>query len=585
MKKLLTITAIIEAATGLALLAAPAVLAQLLLGGILDTPVALTVARVAGAGLVALGIACWQASHDTGSRAARGVAGAVAFYNIVAVAILAFASIGFGLRGVALWPAIILHAIMTVWWVACLRRGIRAGLLLVLAATLTLSTAGYADTTPAEARAIAKEAYIYGYPMVDGYRILYTYCVNRESPEFKAPWNQIKNTPRVFTPEDKAVQTPNSDTPYSSIGLDLRAEPIVLTVPAIEKERYFSVQLIDLYTHNFDYIGSRTTGNDGGSFLIAGPKWKGETPKGVKKVIRSETELVLAIYRTQLFNSADLDNVKKVQAGYKAEPLSTFLGQPASAPASAIDFIKPPMPNELKNSLKVFNILNFLLQFCPTVPSETALMERFAKIGVGAGKTFDVAKLTPEMKQALEQGVANAWKEFADYKRTQLDTGKVTSGDVFGTREALKNNYLNRMSGAILGIYGNSKAEAMYPIYTIDAAGEKLDGKNRYTLRFAPGQLPPVNAFWSLTMYELPSSLLIANPINRYLLNSAMLPQFKKDADGGVTLIVQNESPGPDKAANWLPAPKGLFFMAMRLYWPKEEATSSRWTAPRLKRE
>ena len=199
-------------------------------------------------------------------------------------------------------------------------------------------------TTTNEARSIAKEAYIYGFPMVDSYRIRHAYFVDQKNPEYKAPWNQIRNIPRVFTPDDKAVQTPNSDTPYSMIGLDLRAEPIVLTVPPIEKERYFSIQLVDLYTFNFDYIGSRTTGNGGGSFLIAGPDWKGETPKGVKKVIRSETELVLAIYRTQLFNPGDLDNVKKIQAGYKAQPLSAFLGQPAPKAAPAIDFIKPLTP-------------------------------------------------------------------------------------------------------------------------------------------------------------------------------------------------------------------------------------------------
>ena len=183
--------------------------------------------------------------------------------------------------------------------------------------------------TPAEARAIAKDAYVYGYPMVDGYRVQHAYFIDRQNPEFKAPWNELRNIPRVYTPEDKAVQTPNSDTPYSMAGLDLRAEPMVLTVPAIEKERYFSVQLIDLYTHNFDYIGSRATGNDGGTFVIAGPHWKGDAPKGVTNVIRAETELVLATYRTQLFNPGDLDNVKKVQAGYKIAPLLTFLGQPA----------------------------------------------------------------------------------------------------------------------------------------------------------------------------------------------------------------------------------------------------------------
>jgi hypothetical protein len=446
-------------------------------------------------------------------------------------------------------------------------------------------TAASAETgvSPAEARAIAKEAYIYSFPMVDSYRIQYAYFVNRENPEFKAPWNQIRNIPRVFTPEDKAVQTPNSDTPYSMAGLDLRAEPIVLTVPSIEKERYFSVQFIDLYTHNFDYLGSRATGNGGGSFLIAGPGWKGETPKGVTKVIRSETEIVLAAYRTQLFNPSDLDNVKKVQDGYKVQPLSAFLGQSAPKAAPVIDFIKPLTPEQQKTSLEVFNIVNFVLQFCPTHPSEKELMARFAKIGVGAGKTFNASKLSPEVKAAMEQGIADAWAAFAEFKK-QADAGTVTAGDVFGTREYLKNNYLYRMTAAVLGIYGNSKQEAMYPMYSVDADGQKLDGANRYTLRFAPGQLPPVNAFWSLTMYELPASLLVANPLNRYLLNSPMLPQFKRDADGGLTLYIQNESPGADKEPNWLPAPKGPFIMFMRLYWPKAEAMNGTWKQPPLQR-
>lgn len=447
-----------------------------------------------------------------------------------------------------------------------------------------MKTAASAETTasPSEARAIAKEAYIYGYPMVDGYRIQYTYFVNLESPEFKAPWNQLRNIPRVFTPDDKAVQTPNSDTPYSMIGLDLRAEPIVLTVPAIEKARYYSIQLIDLYTHNFDYIGSRATGNDAGSFLIAGPGWKGETPKGVKKVIRSETELLLAIYRTQVFNPGDLENVKKVQAGYKAQPLSAFLGQSAPKAAPAIDFVKPLTPETQKNSPEFFNILNFVLQFCLTVPSEKDLMARFAKIGVGAGKTFDAGSLSPEMKTAIEQGMGDAWADLAALQK-RVDAKEVTSGDLFGTREYLRNNYLYRMAAAVLGIYGNSKQEAMYPIYTVDADGQKLDAtQQRYTLRFAPGQLPPVSAFWSVTMYELPASLLVANPLNRYLLNSPMLPQLTKDADGGLTLLIQNASPGADKEANWLPAPKGPFFMAMRLYWPKDEAVTGKWAAPSL---
>jgi hypothetical protein len=170
----------------------------------------------------------------------------------------------------------------------------------------------------------------------------------------------------VYTPANTAIQTPNSDTPYSFVGMDLRTEPIVLTVPVIEKERYFSIQLIDAYTFNFDYIGGRTTGNEGGSYMVAGPNWKGETPKGVKKVFRSETEFVFAVYRTQLFKPDDLDNVKK-----KAETLSAFLGTAAPKAAPAIDFIKPLTPAEEKTSPEFFNILNFVLGFCPTDPSET----------------------------------------------------------------------------------------------------------------------------------------------------------------------------------------------------------------------
>jgi len=288
---------------------------------------------------------------------------------------------------------------------------------------------------------------------------------------------------------------------------------------------------------------------------------------------------MLAVYRTQLFNLGDLENVKGIQSGYRVQPLSAYLGQPAPEAAPAIDFIKPLTPAEIKTSLDVFNQLNFVLQFCPTHPSEEALMAHFAKIGVGAGRTFDASKLSPEMQTAIGQGIADAWADFADLKAL-ADTGAVTSGDVFGTREHLQNNYLYRMAAAVLGIWGNSTQEAIYPSYYIDADGQPLDGANRYTIRFAPGQLPPVNAFWSLTMYELPASLLVANRLNRYLLNSPMLPRFTRDADGSITLYFQHESPGADKEANWLPAPEGPFSLVMRLYWPEQAALDGTWTPP-----
>jgi hypothetical protein len=435
--------------------------------------------------------------------------------------------------------------------------------------------------TPEEARIIAKEAYIYGYPMIDNYRIHYAYFVAKDNAEYRAPYNVLTSTARVNTPDDKAVQTPNSDTPYSTAGLDLRTEPIVITVPEIEKNRYYSIQLIDLYTHNFDYIGSRATGNKGGSFMISGPHWKGKIPKGINKVITCETEFALAVFRTQLFNSKDIKNVINIQKSYKLQPLSEFTGQSAPAVAPAVDFILPISSKQLKTSLDFFKVLNFQLQFCPTHSSETTLMKRFSKINVGSGKTFDITKFSPQILAAIKQGMKDAWVDYAQLKE-KIDKKEVLPDDLTGSRRSLKNNYLYRMTAAIIGIYGNIKEEAMYPLYTVDADGNPLIGTNKYILKFPAGSFPPVNAFWSLTMYELPSSLLVKNSINRYLVNSPMLSDLKKDADGGLTLYIQHESPGKEKESNWLPSPKASFMCVMRLYWPKEEALTGVWNTPAL---
>jgi hypothetical protein len=326
-------------------------------------------------------------------------------------------------------------------------------------------------------------------------------------------------------------------------------------------------------------LGTRTTGNDAGSFMITGPDWKGETPKGIKKVIRMETTLGSAAFRTQLFNPDDLENVKKVQAGYKVETLSRFLGQPP-VKRTTVDFIKLIPRDQQQTSPEFFNILNFLLQFAPTHPSETALKARVAKIGIIENKPFDPSKLSPEVKAAIEQGMADAWVDInATIKK--LDSGEITPGDCYGTREYLKNNYLYRTM--CIAVAGNAqpKEEVIYPFISIDADGQKLDGANRYTIHLAPDKMPPAKQFWSITMYNLPERLLVANPINRYLLNMPMMPQWVKDADGGYTFYVQNESPGKDKEPNWLPAPKGPFYMVMRLYLPSKEAQDGIWKAPK----
>lgn len=436
--------------------------------------------------------------------------------------------------------------------------------------------------SPVEARSIAADAYVYGVPMVDQYKTMHAFSVDKTNPQYKGPFNAILNIARVFTPDDTAFVTPNSDTPYSFIGLDLRAEPIVITVPKMEKNRYFVFQLMDLYTFNFDYIGTRSTGNDGGTYLIAGPHWQGETPKGITKVIRSETDLASVVGRTQLFNPADLDNVKKIQAGYKVQPLSAFLGTPAPPAAPEVQWLKPIPPGQDQSSLEIFNQLAFLLQFAqPPHTSETALLARFAKLGIVPGQPFDATKLSPELQAALKAGIAEGQQQI-DAKRASLG-GKTDT--LFGDRDFLKNDYVARATGTQVGIGANSREEAMYPILDKDADGQPLDGsKGKYTLRFAPGQLPPVNAFWSVTMYDLPQQLLVKNSINRYLINSPMLPQLKKDADGGLTIYIQSDSPGKDKEANWLPAPNGPFVVFMRYYWPKQALLEDQWKTPAVTR-
>ncbi|HWU55798.1 MAG TPA: DUF1254 domain-containing protein, partial [Rhizomicrobium sp.] len=332
-----------------------------------------------------------------------------------------------------------------------------------------------ATLSPQDGRIIARDAYIYGFPMVDSYRILYSYSVDRDGPEYKGGWNQVHSTARVYTPDDKAVQTPNSDTPYSTVGADLRTEPLVFTVPRIEAGRYYSLQFVDLYTFNFAYVGSRTTGNDGGDFLLAGPRWRGEVPPGIRQVIRCETELAMVIYRTQLFSPDDIDNVKKIQAGYQVQPLSAFLGRPAPPAAPPIDFVKPISAGEERASAEFFNELNFLLQFCPVHPSEQALRARFELLGIGPGGEFHIKALARDMLKAVHDGMRDAWQAY-DQAEQKLAAGELTSGQLFGTRNYLQNNYLYRMLAAVDGIYGNSQEEAIYPFYTIDSGGKRLDG-------------------------------------------------------------------------------------------------------------
>jgi len=436
-----------------------------------------------------------------------------------------------------------------------------------------------------ETKAIAQEAFVYGLPIVMNYAVMHEFVLDKNSGQYKGPFNKICNNARVFTYEDTAVVTPNSDTPYSMLWLDLRTEPMVISVPAVDKSRYYSVQLTDGNAYNYGYIGSRATGVEAGNFLVVGPDWKGTLPKGIKKIFTSTTPFALTIFRTQLFNASDMPNVVKVQSGYKAQPLSKFLNQPAPTPAPKIDFL-PATTAGIKDNF--YQYLDAALAFVPITPENKEIRARLASIGIGPNKKFEFSDLSLEHKAAI----LLAMKAGDDSVDKYLNEGlKKVNGwniaSVFGDSAFYNGDWLKRAAAAKGGIYGNDAVEAMYPMTREDVKGEALDGsKHKYSLTFKAGEFPPVNSFWSITMYDGKSQLLIKNPINRYLINSPMLPNLKKNADGSLTIYIQKDSPGAAKESNWLPAPNGPIYLVMRLYWPKTgqlsvlPAGSGTWSPP-----
>ena len=416
-------------------------------------------------------------------------------------------------------------------------------------------------------KAIAEEGFIYGLPLVMNYAVMNEYAVDPKSSQFKAPFNQIKNIPRVYTYKDTAVVTANSDTPYSLVWLDLRAEPLVISIPAV-KDRYYSVMLNDSHTYNYGYMGSRATAGKAGSYMVVGPDWKGEKPAGIDEVFQSLTPFSLAAFRTQLFNPADMPNVEKIQAQYKAQPLSVFLGQPAPAAASRINFL-PATTAGIETDF--WNYLGAALEYIPEADEDKGIRDQLAKIGVGPGKTFDIKSLSPERQQALVEAMKAGDEKVTTFLASGMtDVNGWQLGSLPGDRAHYNGDWVKRAAAAKAGIYGNDAAEAVYLFGRVDANAQTIDtSKHNYTITFAAGQMPPVNAFWSVTMYDGKTQLMIENPINRYLVNSAMASNMKKNKDGSVTVYIQKDSPGKAKQTNWLPAPNDTVYMVMRLYWPK----------------
>ncbi|MEK6481054.1 DUF1254 domain-containing protein [Catalinimonas sp. 4WD22] len=442
-----------------------------------------------------------------------------------------------------------------------------------------------------EIRALAKEAYLYGFPMVVNYRSMYLYSIDKNSPDYKGPFNQPGCEARLFTPEDKGVVTPNSDTPYCMGVIDVSSEPVVVSVPGVSKNRYYSLQLIDMYTHNFAYIGSLSTGIEASNYLIAGSQWQGDKPPEVDSVFRCESDYFLVIIRTQLFGPDDLENVEKLQEQYVFQPLSAFTNTQAPQKQPQIDW---PVWNEGDQITPAgFKYLDFVLTLLPVHEDDAEIREKLMQLNIGNGK-FDLSTYDEAQRQAMQEGIDDARAEVENMIK-QTTSDPLASAKMFGTRSylvqsakenyGLETPYLIRTLAAQQGLYGNSKSEALYPFYSIDADREPLDGsKNNYTITFEEGAFPSVSAFWSFTMYEGRTQFLVENQIDRYLINSTMLKTFSYNADGSLTFYIQNDRPDAEKVSNWLPAPNGPFYCVMRLYGPDESVQNGNWNRPLIEK-
>ncbi|MDH3653873.1 MAG: DUF1254 domain-containing protein [Myxococcales bacterium] len=442
--------------------------------------------------------------------------------------------------------------------------------------------------TPNEATAIAKEAYIYAFPMMENYRTMYVQAIDRTAPGYSGGFNELVHKTELLGPEFKDIVRPNNDTMYSFAWLDLRAQPVVITVPEI-KDRYYSVQLVDMFTHNFDYIGTRATGTEAGSYVIAGPEWNGTKPDDAKAVLRSESSFAYCIIRTEVGGPDDVAAVVALQKRYRLTPMSVYLGRTGAPVAPGITF--PTYNPSRAKSAAFIDLLNFLLTEVVVAPDEEELMGRFSRIGIRAGALSASWSLSPELREALDEGVGQGMVAIdkAAYDPRQLHGTSVQEGHgwqgmagIFGPGEVMRTKYLARAVAAMVGLYGNDVEEAYYPVANTDAFGDPLDGsKHQYVMRFEKDELPAVHAFWSMTMYSLPDQLMVPNRIARYSIGDRSKLEYGKD--GSLTVYIQRESPGKERSSNWLPAPDGAFSLQFRMYLPKPESLDPLYLPPPVK--
>jgi hypothetical protein len=451
-------------------------------------------------------------------------------------------------------------------------------------AASTATTDAATEARQAEALKSGVEAVVYGLPLVI-MDLTKDKLTNVAAPETTAaPVNQFANMRQFPDASFKDVVRANVDTLYSSAFLDLSAEPMVLTVPDTHG-RYYLMPMLDAWTNVFASPGKRTTGTKAGHFAVTGPGWTGTLPKGVTQ-IKAPTNMVWIIGRTQSDGPKDYPAVHKIQDGYRLTPLSAF-GKPYTPTAgkvdSALDMKTAPVDQLRKMSAETFfNRLATLLKSNPPPAAEAPVLEKLKAIGVVPGEKFDPAKLDPAVAKGLEQSVSVAFEKLLAASK---EVGAPTNGwrippmvlGNYGT------DYGVRAVVALVGLGANLPQDAVYPSAYVDGDGKTLNGASKYVIHFDKGALPPVRAFWSITMYD-PASFFVANPINRYAISSWM--PLKKNPDGSLDILVQRESPGKAQESNWLPAGDKDFNMTLRMYWPQDKAPSiidGSWKPPAVK--
>jgi hypothetical protein len=425
-----------------------------------------------------------------------------------------------------------------------------------------------ATLTPAEARQIGVEAYVYGYPLVT-MEMTRRVMTNVERPEAtRAPMGQFLRVRSYPNASYRDVTAPNADTLYTVAWLDTANEPWVLSLPDAQS-RYYLMPMLDGWTDVFQVPGTRTTGTGPQKYLITGPRWTGTVPTGLTQY-KSPTAMVWILGRIYCTGTPeDYEIVHKMQDEISVVPLSAY-GNSYTPPPGKVDpavDMKTPVREQV-NSLDVsayFNLLATLMKDNQPATSDAPVLANMARLGIVPGASFDSGKLDPQVAAALKDVPKLGFESIMAQIKT---AGKLENGWLFTTDAGTYGNqYLQRALITAIGLGANRPQDAVYPTSETDAIGKPYDGAKKYTMHFDKGQLPPVDGFWSLTMYDA-QYFFVDNPLNRYTLSERN--KLNENADGSVDLYIQNENPGPEKEANWLPAPKGRFILMLRLYRPKQ---------------